>query len=138
MSTAIEEPRHAETTVATVEPTPVVVAVKRRTIDKVLIGFGAVATAVFLVAGGLLTWGHNFSSDYVTKELSSQNVSFPRRRRPDHRGPHRPAPLRRPAPRHAATRPRPTPATSTATSPRSPAAPPTPTSALPRAQPRPP
>src|SRR4249920_1309688 len=77
MSTTIQEPREAETSASSVEPTPVVVAVKRRTIDKVLIGFGAVATAVFLVAGALLTWGHNFSSDYVTKELSSQNISFP-------------------------------------------------------------
>ena len=33
--------------------------------------------AAFAVAGGLLMWGHNFSSDYVTKELSSQNISFP-------------------------------------------------------------
>jgi hypothetical protein len=32
---------------------------------------------VFLVAGGLLTWGYNFSNDYVTRELSSQNITFP-------------------------------------------------------------
>ena len=57
-----------------VEP---VVAIKRRTIDSVLIGFGVVATAAFVVAGGLLTWGHNFSSDYVGNELSSQNITFP-------------------------------------------------------------
>ena len=50
---------------------------KRRTIDSVLIGFGVVATAAFAVAGGLLMWGHNFSSDYVGNELSSQNISFP-------------------------------------------------------------
>jgi hypothetical protein len=54
-----------------------VVALKRRTIDSVLIGIGVVAMAAFAVAGGLLSWGHNFSSDYVTKELSSQNISFP-------------------------------------------------------------
>ena len=42
-----------------------------------LIGFGVVATAAFVVAGGLLMWGHNFSSDYVGDELSSQNISFP-------------------------------------------------------------
>jgi hypothetical protein len=54
-----------------------VVALKRRTIDSVLIGFGVVATATFAVAGGLLTWGHDFSSDYVGRELSSQNISFP-------------------------------------------------------------
>ena len=61
---------------ATVTPAPVV-ALKRRTIDSILIGFGVVAAVAFVVAGGLLTWGHNFSSDYVTKELSSQNITFP-------------------------------------------------------------
>jgi hypothetical protein len=50
---------------------------KRRTIDSVLIGFGVVATAAFAVAGGLLAWGNGFSSDYVGKELSSQNITFP-------------------------------------------------------------
>ncbi|MCU1364475.1 MAG: hypothetical protein JWN39_114 [Ilumatobacteraceae bacterium] len=54
-----------------------VVQLKRRSIDAVLIGFGAVALAVFAVAGGLLSWGTNFSDDYVTKELSSQNITFP-------------------------------------------------------------
>jgi hypothetical protein len=82
-TTTVEQPRHIQPTVAgadtgirsaTTEP---VVALHRRTIDTVLIGFGAVLTLVLLIAGGLLTWGHNFSSDYVTKELSSQHVSFP-------------------------------------------------------------
>ena len=54
-----------------------IVALKRRTIDSVLIGIGVVATLVFAVAGGLLTWGYNFSSDYVGDELSSQNITFP-------------------------------------------------------------
>ena len=58
----------------TVQP---VVALKRRSIDAVLIGFGAVCVAVFAVAGGLLSWGTNFSHDYVTTELSSQNITFP-------------------------------------------------------------
>lgn len=49
----------------------------RRTIDKVLIGFGLVAAVVLAVAGGLLTWGANFSDDYVHDELASQNVYFP-------------------------------------------------------------
>ena len=77
MSTATVEPvrpvENVEHT-AVVEP---VVAVKRRTIDTVLIGFGVVATVAFLVAGVLLTWGSNFSSDYVGTELSSQNITFP-------------------------------------------------------------
>lgn len=54
-----------------------VVALKRRTIDSVLIASGAVLTAALLVAGALLTWGANFSKDYVDDELSSQNISFP-------------------------------------------------------------
>lgn len=77
MSTTLEAPPLAqEPTTGSTTAAPVV-ALKRRTIDAVLIGFGAVAMVVFLVAGILLTWGHNFSSDYVTRELSSQNISFP-------------------------------------------------------------
>ena len=80
MSTAtIEQTRPAQPVgpvdhVSVAEP---VVALKRRTIDSVLIGFGVVATAALVVAGGLLMWGHNFSSDYVGDELASQNISFP-------------------------------------------------------------
>ena len=77
MSTAtVEQVRPVETAEPAVAVEPVV-AIKRRTIDSVLIGFGVVATAAFVVAGGLLTWGHNFSSDYVGNELSSQNITFP-------------------------------------------------------------
>ena len=54
-----------------------VVQVHRRTIDKVLIGFGVVAAIVFAAAGGLLTWGSNFADDYVHDELASQKVFFP-------------------------------------------------------------
>jgi hypothetical protein len=54
-----------------------VVAMGRRTIDSVLISIGVLATIVCAVAGALLTWGHNFSNDYVRKELGSQNISFP-------------------------------------------------------------
>jgi hypothetical protein len=54
-----------------------VVAPTRRTVDRVLVSFGIVAAVVFAVAGGLLMWGANFSSDYVHDELASQHVSFP-------------------------------------------------------------
>lgn len=54
-----------------------IVALKRRTIDSVLISFGAVLTVALVVAGSLLTWGANFSKDYVHDELTSQNISFP-------------------------------------------------------------
>jgi hypothetical protein len=53
------------------------VAVRRRTIDTVLTASGAVFAVVLLAAGVLLTWGSNFSEDYVYDELSSQNVVFP-------------------------------------------------------------
>ena len=59
MSTAtIEQPRPIEPAqpIDDVVAEPVV-ALKRRTIDSVLIGFGVVATAAFVVAGGLLDVG---------------------------------------------------------------------------------
>ncbi len=73
MSSTLETPPRAAEP-AVVAP---VVALPRRTIDRVLIAFGAAMMVVFLVAGGLLTWGYNFSDDYVSRELSSQNISFP-------------------------------------------------------------
>src|SRR5688500_10242517 len=77
MTTAtIAKPRPVPDSNASAAPVPVV-ALKRRTIDSILISLGVVATAVFAVAGGLLTWGSNFSSDYVDKELTSQNITFP-------------------------------------------------------------
>ncbi len=62
-----------------VDPAPVpekVVKINRRTIDSVLIWLGAVVAVVLAVAGGLLTWGANFSNDYVYDELSSQMIFF--------------------------------------------------------------
>ncbi|HET6949338.1 MAG TPA: hypothetical protein VFI47_03125 [Acidimicrobiales bacterium] len=72
---AVTEER--EGTSATPAPTAdYEVHLHRRTIDKVLIGFGVVAALVFAAAGGLLMWGSNFAEDYVYDELSSQNVTF--------------------------------------------------------------
>lgn len=103
------EPADEETTTATP-----VVALKRRSIDTVLIGFGVVATAVFAVAGGLLTWGQTFPA--TTSPRSCRRRTSASRR------------LRSSPPRAAtiwltsavsastrATRRRPTPATSTGT-----------------------
>jgi hypothetical protein len=56
-----------------------VVGVKRRTVDAVLIGLGAVVTVVLFVAGGLLTWGSRFANDHVSDELTAQNIFFPER-----------------------------------------------------------
>ncbi len=70
-------PTLATTPSTTLAPSTPVGALKRRTIDSVLIGFGLVAVVVFAVSGALLTWGNNFSADYVHDELSSQNITFP-------------------------------------------------------------
>ena len=53
------------------------VVFKRRTMDMVLISFGAVLGVAFLVAGSLLSWGAGFSNDYVHDELASQKITFP-------------------------------------------------------------
>lgn len=55
----------------------VVGPIRRRAIDTVLVAFGAVVVVVLLIAGGLLTWGSRFADDYVGRELSSQNITFP-------------------------------------------------------------
>jgi hypothetical protein len=59
------------------EATGPVVGIRRRTIDTVLIGLGAVVAVVLVVAGSLLTWGSNFARDYVSDELTAQNIFFP-------------------------------------------------------------
>ena len=66
----------ADDTTSNADP---VIPLRRSTIDRLLIGFGVITTAVLLAAGGLLMWGANFSDDYVHRELSSQNVFFPDR-----------------------------------------------------------
>lgn len=66
-----------DSTPATPTSPPDAVVVRRRTIDRILIGFGLVATGAFAIAGGLLMWGSQFAEDYVYDELSSQNITFP-------------------------------------------------------------
>jgi hypothetical protein len=66
-----------ETTALPDHVTERVIPVRRRTVDMVLIAAGALATAVLVLAGGLLMWGHNFSSGYVRDELTSQHITFP-------------------------------------------------------------
>lgn len=76
MSTLTDSRPDAPVTPDATEETGVI-KLKRRTIDSVLIWLGVVATAVLIVAGALLTWGANFSEDYVSDELSAQNITFP-------------------------------------------------------------
>lgn len=75
MNTATDaKPDISATSADSAEP---VLQLKRRTIDSVLIGVGVVFALCLFVAGGLLTWGANFSDDYVGDELASQNITFP-------------------------------------------------------------
>lgn len=56
---------------------PDVITITRSGVDKFLIALGAVVTMVLVVAGALLMWGSTFAEDYVSDELSAQNISFP-------------------------------------------------------------
>lgn len=73
----------SETTTATDPATtpadvpPDVITITRSGVDKFLIALGAVVTIVLVVAGALLMWGSTFAEDYVSDELSAQNISFP-------------------------------------------------------------
>jgi len=69
----VAPPRAAESAAMPVMVGPV----RRRTFDAVMIALGAVVVAVLLAAGGLLTWGNRFADDYVSDELTAQNISFP-------------------------------------------------------------
>jgi hypothetical protein len=51
---------------------------RRRTFDALLTTGGLVVAAILLVAGGLMTWAHNFVQDQVTTQLSTQQVFFPK------------------------------------------------------------
>jgi hypothetical protein len=58
-------------------PVDDVITIHRRTVDTLLILAGVVVAAVLVVAGALLTWGSNFAEDYVSDELTAQNIFFP-------------------------------------------------------------
>lgn len=50
---------------------------RRRTFDALMVFAGLALTAVLLVAGVLLTWGHNFVTDNVHSQLAAQKIVFP-------------------------------------------------------------
>lgn len=50
---------------------------RRKTLDALLATGGIVVAVVLLVAGVLLTWGHNFASNEVNSQLSAQKIFFP-------------------------------------------------------------
>jgi hypothetical protein len=50
---------------------------KRRTFDVLASTIGLGLAAILVIAGGLLTWAHNFVQDEVHNQLSAQQIYFP-------------------------------------------------------------
>ncbi|HVS66932.1 MAG TPA: hypothetical protein VHE56_00160 [Mycobacteriales bacterium] len=50
---------------------------RRKTFDALLTTGGLVVAIVLAVAGGLLSWGHNFAESNVHDQLASQQIFFP-------------------------------------------------------------
>ena len=50
---------------------------RRKTFDTLLTFGGVVLTAVLIVAGALLMWGHNFAQSNVHSQLAQQAITFP-------------------------------------------------------------
>jgi hypothetical protein len=50
---------------------------RRRTFDALMVVAGLALTAVLLVAGVLLTWGHTFVGNEVRSQLVAQKIVFP-------------------------------------------------------------
>jgi hypothetical protein len=50
---------------------------RRRTFDALMVVAGLALATVLLVAGVLLTWGHNFVSNEVRSQLVAQKIVFP-------------------------------------------------------------
>ncbi len=51
---------------------------KRRTFDVITSTIGLGLAALLIVAGGLLTWAHNFVQDEVHNQLAAQQIYFPK------------------------------------------------------------
>jgi hypothetical protein len=49
----------------------------RKTLDRLISWVGLTLAAVLVVAGSLLTWGHNFITHEVTTQLAAQQIYFP-------------------------------------------------------------
>jgi hypothetical protein len=50
---------------------------RRKAFDTIVSTVGLVLAGIMLIAGGLLTWAHNFVDDEVTSQLSAQQIYFP-------------------------------------------------------------
>ena len=60
---------------------------RRRTFDALATTAGVLIAGMLLVAGGLLTWGHNFVTRQVHTQLAAQKIVFPPDEQPGRQGP---------------------------------------------------
>jgi hypothetical protein len=60
---------------------------RRRTFDALAVTAGVLIAGLLLVAGGLLTWGHNFVTNEVHTQLAAQKIVFPPADSPAVKGP---------------------------------------------------
>ena len=60
---------------------------RRRTFDALAATAGLLIAGLLLVAGGLLTWGHNFVTSEVHTQLAAQKIVFPPASSPAVQGP---------------------------------------------------
>lgn len=51
--------------------------VERNVIDRILTGFGVIATLTLIVIGSLAWWAYSFTTTQVHDELASQQIYFP-------------------------------------------------------------
>jgi hypothetical protein len=56
---------------------------RRRTFDALATVAGLIMTAVLVVAGVLLLWGHSYANNQVTSQLSAQKIVFPTKTNPE-------------------------------------------------------
>ena len=55
----------------------------RRTFDALMVYAGLALAAILLVAGGLLAWGHAFTTNQVHTQLAAQKIVFPAANSPE-------------------------------------------------------
>jgi hypothetical protein len=53
------------------------IEMRRRTFDVLMVVAGVALTAILVVAGGLLLWGHSFVTSEVRSQLVEQKIYFP-------------------------------------------------------------
>ncbi len=56
---------------------------RRRTFDALATVGGLILTAILIVAGVLLVWGHSYANNQVSSQLSAQKIVFPTTSNPE-------------------------------------------------------